>query len=394
MILAQYGYGPSDKIKTGISDGSLTGAILTASDIKPTEVRARIDEIRRESKDADIYFDPEYYVHFFPEAGQRGQLDGYPYFTYPKSPVELASPKNLQDAAREVLEYQSKDLGLKNLLSPTIEVTSFDGSQASYSLALLNSSVEFVESALSGHSLFGSLVLDENAFDNADQRDNFLDAITGLRNIEGFYLVVDQASGNSPFWTNPEKLASYLYFIEALHSNKKKVILGYCDSTALVGLSVGATHASIGWWQKTTTFNRNRFAPSTGGRRLKKYYSKQLLNSIFVEKELAPIVEAGLGDGLVGTTKYDGEILPDPRVASWSEREAILHMWAAIRSTAEEIFKLPDTDGRLRLLEDKISASKGLYESTSRVLPEGYEIATGPRKIDVWQRAIRAYRDR
>jgi hypothetical protein len=343
------------------------------------------------SPDAEIYFDPEYYANFIDKADKYGKLTDYDYFLQPKTISGLASPKTLLGVTKKVLDMQA-GWGLRKLISPSIEIPTFGSAQETYSLAFLNSSIEYVEDNLTDKELYGTILINENAFNDLSRMADFLDAITRLKNIKGFYIVADRTGSMRAFWDNPQNLAAYMYLINSLTLNKKEVVLGYCDGTALMGLATGAVHASVGWWQNSTNFTKKRFIKS-GGRRRKQYYSKQLMNSIHVDGELSVLVDKGYGDLVASSTKYDKDFSLDPLNVQWTDEQAILHRWAAMRATADVIMGEPDTESRLLKLESELKSARTVYKEVSSQLPGGFDVATGPSKVDVWLSAITIYRN-
>lgn len=391
MILAQHGFAAAERIEKGIKDGSIDGAVISASNVKFDDVQGKIQSIFDASKNADVYFDPEYYVNFMEEADKFGKLSSYPYFNHPKLITDLASPKVLQQVAKEVIDRQ-KAWGLRNIISPSIEITAFGSAQESYSLSLLNSSTEYVKDTMPDRNLFGTILVNENAFTDQARMAQFLDAITRIRDLQGFYVVIDRTGSTRPFWDNPQNLAAYMYLINTLVQNGKKVVLGYCDGTSILGLSVGATHASIGWWQNSTNFTKRRFIKS-GGRRRKQYYSKQLMNSIYIDGELSVLVDRGFGAKVAGTTQYDSEIAADAHNYEWSDERSILHTWSAIKSTCDDVLSNASVNDRLARLEQLLIDARQVYTETNSQLPNGFDTATGPNKINVWLNAIKIYKD-
>ncbi|MBL8031041.1 MAG: hypothetical protein JNK33_01810 [Candidatus Doudnabacteria bacterium] len=377
-------------MEKGLQDTSIDGVIISASNVKPGDVATKIKAIRASSSTAEIYFDPEYYANFIDKADKYGKLSDYDYFLQPKALSGLASPKTLLNVTKTVLDLQA-GWGLKKLISPSIEIPTFGSAHESYSLSLLNSSIEYVEDSFQDKELYGTILINENAFNDLSRMADFLDAITRLKGIKGFYIVADRTGSTRAFWDNPQNLAAYMYVINALTLNKKEVILGYCDGTALLGLAMGAKHAGVGWWQNSTNFTKKRFIKS-GGRRRKQYYSKQLMNSIYVDGELSVLVDRGYADVIANSTKYDKDFSQDPLNEQWSDEQAILHRWAAMKATADLVMAELDTGSRLSKLETELKNARIIYRDVSSQLPGGFDIATGPSKVDVWLNAINIYR--
>ncbi len=390
MIIAQHGYAASDRVEKGLQDLIIDGAVISASNVKPEDVQAKLASIIGSSSEAFVLFDSEYYVNFMDEADKFGKLTDYKYFKHPKAVSDLASPRALQAISKEVIDNQVR-WGFKKLTSPSIEIPTFGSANESYSLSLLNSTIEYVEDNIKGKELYGSILLNEAAFNDLERMGAFLDILTRPNSLSGYYLVVDRTGGARPFWENPQSLAAYMYFINVLAVNKKDVVLGYCDGTALLGLAVGASHASVGWWQNSTNFTKRRFIKS-GGRRRKEYYSKQLMNSIHIDGELVPLIDSGLGDRVANSTKYDDQISINPNDTTvWTDEKAILHKWTAMYENATEIAAGASVEDKLKVIEKQLLDAQRTYRDISSSVPGGFDSGTGPNKINVWLNAISLY---
>lgn len=390
MILAQHGYGPSDRVEVGLTDTSIDGVIISASNANPDQIQDYCSSIRKVRSDAFMLFDPEYYVNFIQEADKFGKLADYPYFLHPMAPSDLASPKLLQETTEKVIKFQI-DQGFKQITVPTLEITSFGSANEPYALSLLHASAEYVADNHKDTELYGSLLINENAFYDVERMALFLDAITRVKGLRGFYIVVDRSDSQKSFWTNPQSLSAYMYLIHTLSSNKT-VVLGYTDGAALLGLAAGASYVSNGWWQNSGNFTKKRFVAS-GGRRRATYYSRQLMSTMYVDGELSVLVGKGLGDKIANTTKYDKNVSSDPlNPASWNERDAVFHKWLVLSEHDHELASLPDEAARMSLLAEKIGAAKELSETMNGLLPDGFNANHGPEKLRTWLAAMEQYR--
>lgn len=390
MILAQHGYGPSDRVEIGLADGSIKGVIVSAANTTPDQLGAYCSTILAANSDALMLFDSEYYVNFIQEADKFGKLAEYDYFTHPMAPSDLASPKLLQETTKKVIDLQINN-GFLKVTSPTLEISSFGSSNEPYSLSLLNASAEYVAAEHSEAELYGSLLINESAFYDVERMALFLDAITRVKGIKGFYIVVDRSDSQKYFWSNPQTLSAYMYLVHTLSSNKS-VILGYSDGAALLGLATGAEYASNGWWQNSGNFTKKRFV-SSGGRRRPTYYSKQLMGTMYVDGELSILVQRGYKDLIANSTKYDAAVSSSPLdPSSWNERDAVFHKWIAVSEYDAEIAALPSEFERLDYLVGKINAAKDLSETMNGILPDGFSANHGPEKLRTWLAAIDQYR--
>lgn len=390
MILAQFGYGPSDRVEIGLDDGGVKGVILNASNIKPEQILPYCQSLKETSSETVLFFDPEYYVNLVQEADKFGKLGDYPYFHHPMTISDLASPKMLTNAVSKVVDVQATS-ELPNILSPTVEIVSFGGSTEPYVLSMLHATLEYVEDNDIEGRIYASLLINENAFDDADKMALFLDAITRVRGVDGYYIVVDRTDAYKHYWNNPQTLAAYMYFVNALSAHKE-VILGYADGIGLLGLAVGAKYAATGWWMNSSSFTKQRFI-SSSGRRKSKYYSQQLMTTINVDGELSVLVSRGKKDLIANTSKYDGGVSSDPlNPTVWGEREAIFHKWLVMNEMCNQDYSSNNEAERLQNIEERLVRAKELSEEMDSFLPDGFETAHGPAHLQVMLSAVDIYK--
>ena len=61
-LLAQHGWGKSNKIERGIETGTLSGVILSPRDESPPNLSAYVEALRRNDPNLTVMVDPQFYA--------------------------------------------------------------------------------------------------------------------------------------------------------------------------------------------------------------------------------------------------------------------------------------------------------------------------------------------
>lgn len=390
MLLAQDGFAASDRIENGLQSNVIQGAILSASNRAPSALAGVVSSLKQASANAFILFDPEFYVGSFSEANKFGKLTEYDYFKHPLQKVDLINPTSIQTFVKKVVDVQS-GASLSHIVSPTVRIQAFNSASDAHAFSFLFATAEYVKQNELSQDLYGSLLIDEIALTNSVALAEFLDTLTTLNDYKGFYLVIDRSRSTVKFWNNPDTLASLMYTVHSLADNGYSVVVGYSDGDGLLSLATGATHVASGWWGNTTNFTEGKFI-SSGGRRRKKYYSYQLMNSVYQEGELSLMVEHGFTDRVMKVTDLDAQMAEDPLNEPWPDSTAILHKWKAIDKRVQALDAQDGEEAKLNSLEAAIREAQALYQEIINTIDIEFDVANGPKRLDIWLKAIELYR--
>ena len=392
MIYAQHGYGKSDKIETGLREGSLAGVILSPRNESPEKMIDFVDHLRQEFlSEIDILFDPQFYVSTISDPN-LGYLAEYPYHQARLTRGRFVSPTDVNRYAEQALAYQT-DLSLDRLIAPTVMFDDFRDPWSQIALQLAQESTNVHATLDVPPPLLVSLAFDESALRSREAADEFLDIIS-LWDVAGFYLLVRQNDSSYPAQFDESVLANLMYFVYTLSEiNDFEVVCGYSDLTALPLHAVGATAAGTGWFNSLRQFSLTRFLPAIGGQPARaRYTSGPLLNSILVVPELQTIYEVGSIDGVLSSTTRDGTFATtSPADVPWPANVASLHHWEVISGLASQIAGQGSIPDKLGFLEDLVQGALGRYT----VLDEAgvpFQAPSGPRNLHLTHRAIRSFR--
>ena len=387
-LLAQHGWGKSDKITTAMDGGSIGGLIVSPRDETPENAASLITSIASDHTDSVRLFDPLFHAGMITPAND-GKLPDYDYYRPNLTRRDFVGTAKFAGYAADVLGFQY-GLDVSAIISPTIELVNFGDSSAQIALQLADASVEHHGASSEGLPLLLSFLINENALGSRDDLDTFLDAIT-VMNADGFYLVARRASSTHNALIEPERLAALMYIVYILRVvNRFDVYCGYSDLIGLPLHAAGATATACGWSGTLRRFTFNRFRPPTVGRRARpRYLSTPALESILIS-ELDQISEVGIIDQFISETDYDAEFRTKPPYSvTWPDREAALHHWAALASRINEIESM-SVDDALATLSDWIEIASTIRRD-AEMLGVEFEPPSGEHLI-LWQHAITQFR--
>jgi hypothetical protein len=390
LLLAQQGYGRSDKIERGIRDGSLSGVILSPRDTSADALPTFVTSLRQEFGDElEILFDPQFFASVIPDATDR-HLPEYPYYRPGLSRSNFLSATDVSRFVRSSISYQAS-LDLTSIVSPTVMFDSFSESSCQTALQLAAESTSMYDEIGSDRQLLLSFFMGEAALADTDSVYEFLDIATGWQ-ADGFYLVVEPTNTGYPNTIDSERLANLMYVVYSLGEiNEKEVVVGYADFEGLLVGAAGATSMATGWYSGLRQFSRSRWLPSTGGRAPNaRYSSSPLLNSITVVPELLAAHRVGLLDACLSDTEYDISFQgANPADVAWPRPEQCLQHWAVLSALIDQT-ESSSTPSRLASIRELIEQAGETYSDLgeSGVVFDG---PTGAGRLAQWSLAIERF---
>ena len=380
-ILAQHGYGKSDKIGQGIADGSIQGVILSPRDERPSNLAEFLSTI---PSNVERLVDPQFYAGTIADP-RVGKLPDYDHYATNLTTASFSAVA-IRDFVRETLNWQD-DLNVSATVSPTVLVDALSGRWAQIAMMLTQ---ETVTQYASNRPLLISLVIAEEALREVGLVDAWLNELTQL-DVDGFYLVVRRLSEDYRQQYDPDVLASLLRVCYSLAEvNGFRVFVGYCDLMTLLLHSVGVTGTGAGWYYSLRQFGLRRFQQVSGGRQpLPRYTSRPLLNSIYVN-ELDVIYNSGRVVDVLSATNYDGRFNGNynPLNVGWPPRDAALHHWNVLSDITHSISGA-SVSARLDSVRSLIGQALALY---NQINPLIFRTETGPTHLDQWLNALNRFR--
>lgn len=384
-ILAQHGWGKSDKIERGIADGSLEGVIMSPRDERPSNLASFLSDLSVADPSLKRFVDPQLHAGTI-QGARDGRLPCYEHYRRNLVPSSF-SPAAIQELVTEALNWQNS-LEVSHVVSPTVSVDDLGGRWAQIALMLAQETV----ARFNGNKpLLISLVVREDALRQLAPIDNWLDELTRL-DVDGFYLVVFRNSDMYRQHYDPEVLSSLMRVCYSLGElNQYRVFVGYSDMATLLLHAVGVTGTAAGWYANLKQFTMRRFEPISGGRRARpRYSSRPLLNSIYMT-ELDGIYNGGQLPQVLSGTSHDGSFNANtnPENVPWPDNTAALHHWAVLADISQSLQGNTVGD-RLDSARNIIGQAQAVYTQAGTLVPFANE--TGPTHLDQWLDALNRFR--
>ena len=329
-LYIQHGHGKSDKITQALDDGSSNGVIIGARNEKIDKLDTCVSTLQSSYEKLEIIFDSQFFVSAISPANDRF-LDEYPFYTSGRAAGDFVGSRKLASYAQTTLDFQYQR-PFTRVTTPTVIVRSFADRWSQIALQLADSSIEHHAQQARTAPLLVSILLSENALDNRDELDSFLDIVTTW-DVQGFYLVIAREDSTYSQMIDPDRLAHLLYLIYVLgNRNGYELICGYSDFIGIPCMAAGATAFGTGWYQSLRQFHIGSFLKrKTGGRTVVRYTSGPLLNSIRLS-ELESISDAGHLDKVISNVPLDSIITSatSPEASGWNVAVSERHHWQTL----------------------------------------------------------------
>ena len=122
-LLAQHGWGKSDKITAALNDESISGLIVSPRDETPGNAKSLIESIASDHPSSTRLFDPLFHAGMITSAND-GKLSEYDYYKANLTRRDFIGTAKYAGYAGDTLGFQY-DLRVSSIVSPTIEVINF-----------------------------------------------------------------------------------------------------------------------------------------------------------------------------------------------------------------------------------------------------------------------------
>lgn len=252
-MLAQQGYGPTEKISRGIHDGVIAGAILSPRYIAPHKMDEKIAEWMPPG--ADLLIDPELFAAGLagtPNA-KLGSLEEWDYFGLPRR-SELLSGKGVSATIERAIRAQSEH-PVSAYIAPNVHISEADSFDAAIAISFIAQSKSAVASAgVPDKPVLATLSIDREALTDHSHFEELLTILTGLDvRPDGFYLLVASGSVDSDGrhvrsdLYHSHVLANWMFLNHALSINGFRVVSGCADLFSPLLSICGAEACATGW---------------------------------------------------------------------------------------------------------------------------------------------------
>lgn len=384
-IVAQHGWGKSDKIERGVVDNSIQGVMMSPRDESPDRLRTFLSNMESNHPATVRLVDPQFHIGVVSPA-RPGNLVHYQHYV-PRLTPFLFSPAQIQQFVGDTLDWQ-RTLAISTFVSPTVMVEDLGSQWAQIAMMLAQETLHQHDGT---KPLLISLIIGEDALRQGGQVDGWLNSLTQL-DVDGFYLVVRRSSEEYRQHYDPDVLSSLLRVCYSLAElNQYQLYVGYCDMVTPLLHATGVTGTAAGWFTGLKQFTLRRFQPTSGGRRPRsRYTSLPLLNSIYIT-ELGGLFNAGIASHVLSNTPYDGRFngTTNPENVVWPPDEAALHHWCVLNESVRMVAGNYVT-ARLDAASNAITQARTDYLLISPQTTFAPE--TGPTHLEQWLDALNAFR--
>jgi len=390
QLLAQHGFGKTDKVEQGLTDGSINGVVISPRYESPTRLKDWATSLKASYPGALVLVDPQFYISAIPGA-REGRLPEYPYFRPELGRRDFVKGDSIKAYVKETLDYQV-DLAVDRLIGPTVYVESLDGAWAQVALTLMDEAQSYQKTLGNRIPLVLPICIAEEALHAGPAFDEFLDMLTAQTNAAGFYISVSRAQVASDPYMLGEHLGCLMYMAYILSAiNCLETHIAYASFIAVPLAAVGTTSCASGWFSSLRRFSVSDLLPRGGAHPRERYSSAGLLNSILRSPELPDIVRVVGADAVFSNTGYDGDLMRNTAGTVWTPRSSALHHWIVLRQLVGAIESQPDLESRIELLSVMIKDAKSHYSAYNN--NGGIGLETRFDHLDQWSLAIGTFRE-
>jgi hypothetical protein len=364
-ILAQHGFGPSDKIQLGLDSGVIQGAILSPRYIRPSKAEETLGKVLHQG--AGFFLDPEYYASRYIGApnSKLGSLEEWPFF----EPVRrnlLVTGQAIPGLIQSALEVQDS-LGVSGYIAPNVYVDHADSINAAISINFISRARSVMsEINVADKPLYCTLAIDRDAISDQEHFEDLVDALTSLdQRPDGFYILVgggtvaeDGSHIRSDLYQE-RVLANWMYLNHVLAINGFRVINGCAEVFSPLLAMCGAFACATGWHGGQRQFSITGYVrpPNAGGRTpLMRYMSTALMGRI-KQDELLDFRE--ITSEVLNELESDRAYLGEPTRA-----EEMLQTWEALGVLSAETI-VDDLELNLENFKQRIIHAHQLWEQLS-----------------------------
>ena len=288
-ILAQDGYGPADKIESGLNEQFIQGALLSPRYRRPEQIHEKLEGLLIDG--SELYFDPKFHASQYigkPNA-KLGKLEEWNYFDAPRR-SSLITGSAITPMIKKTLLAQAS-FPVTGYIGPNIYVEDANSIDAGIALSVISKTKPAAEECdLTNKPVYASLAFHRDVLSNDKPFNDMVEALTSLETQpDGLYILIGSGSvdddGNhvrSDIY-HDHVIAGWMYLNYALSINGFNIINGYSDLLSpLLGIC-GAYAGATGWFGSLRQFSMGRYIkpPTRGGQTpLIRYVSNALMARI------------------------------------------------------------------------------------------------------------------
>jgi len=329
-----------------MEDNAGSGIILSPVNDGPDKILALSSDLRHKSM-----FDSQFYV----PSSKRGKLSDYHFF--PSAALQEFSTVDFEtecwDVAKNCVKWQV-DAGFKTIIIPTRH---YENLPANYlddvKRCYLDPFMDAIQKiGFDGCVLLTTIVKPSQLIDE-DQKNYLLNWMTGIENINGFYVIFEYNSPQKQI-KDPIQLANSLNFIRSLRENDLEVHIAYNNTEGILYSLADPTSISMGSYENLRRFGAGRFREEEKqimAQPNPRLYSGVLLQSIeFTYVQAIQRLYSGWRT-LFEKSKYTPENFKPKENWNLKQPDLYKHFFLVF---SEQVSSLPPLNERFTFLTEKI----------------------------------------
>lgn len=381
-IYQQAGHNTNWNIESISSDSAGNGIIFSPVHYKKNQV----ENVDASIKQASL-FDPQFYV---PDS-QKSKLHSYDFFpeviTNGFSTVDFETIAH--QSAQGCLQFQEAN-NFEHILIPARfypeMVTDYIEKQKTFSVEpFLNE----IEQAGTNKDIYVSLPVTSSMLIDNGYRTQLLNWITAYPDIHGVYLL-NEMNESSKQITDFDKLKSHISFIHELQEAGLNVIVGYCNTEAVLLSALDPYALTIGAYENTRSFSIDKFLDNDSTMRgpAPRVYFPKLLN--WMRYDTAVEIKddfPAIWDQIYTSTDYMESIFSSGR-PHFTKPELYKHHFKLMAEDLNTLSRL-DVATRRTSIQTRIQEASQLYSDIKGAGVIFFDKNCDGDHLPVWNRAIR-----
>lgn len=380
-VFHQAGHNTAWNVDSYRDDGCGDGIIFSPVHWGRDKITTQPVELKRAS-----LFDPQFYI---PDS-QKAKLHTYEFF--PEKITNGFSTRDFEavahDAAELCLDFQLSQK-FDSIVVPARYfpelVTDYIEKQKAFTVEpFLNA----LEKKGGKKKVFLSLPVTTAMTQDKGYRRQLLNWITSYQEIAGIYLLNEMGEVTKQV-SNYEKLLGHLEFIRDLGDASLEVIVGYCNTEALLVSALNPYAVTMGAYENTRTFSIDKFLEDESEKRgpAPRLYFPKLLNWIRYDTAIEIRDDhTEIWDKIYMPTKYSETILKAGR-PHFTQPELYKHHFALISAQLRTLAGLSITK-RKEEIKNSIAEAKGLHQEIESVGVMYFDRNCSGDHLPSWNRAI------
>ena len=256
-VYHQTGHNSIWNVGSFTEDGAGSGIIFSPVNDHADKISSISTEIKKVS-----FFDPQLYL----PKSLKGKLASFDYFpsSFSKNFTTSDFDKEKQEIAKRCIDFQLTNQ-FKYIVIPSryYEVLPSNFYEQ-FEDHLIEPFLSYYQSSKQKTEILLTLIVKQEQLMNDEHRDELLNWITGIHQIDGVYLIFE-----NNFLSKQIKDTAYLYnalvFIHAIHANELSVHIGYTGIEGLLYSIANPDSISMGSYDNLRQFNIKRFDDKSEG---------------------------------------------------------------------------------------------------------------------------------